>query len=224
MITLENLDYNEALRYMGCRNGKADEHTLSMLSECEKLVLQNSVPRYVFSVFDIEEKTDGVAINKTNFLLKGNDIKTHLENCFGVIILCATISGKIDTLIRRTQLEDMTKALIINSFSSVAVEQLCDKAETEIYSKLPQCFKTWRYSPGYGDFPLEHQKDILHLLDTPRKIGVCTNESLTLTPIKSVTAVIGLSHQPVAPKRRGCVCCQLKEVCQYRKAGNHCVQ
>ena len=55
MITLEKLDYREALRYMGCQNGNADPNTLSMLEECEKLVLENSIPRYRYGVFDISE-------------------------------------------------------------------------------------------------------------------------------------------------------------------------
>ncbi len=228
MITLEQLDYGEALRYMGCRNGTADEHTLAMLPVCEQLVLQNCIPRYIYAVFDIRTTENGIAVGNSGLLLKGNDIRRHLTDCFAVILMCATVSAKIDTLIRRTQLEDMTKAIIINSFSGVAVEQLCDKAEQEIYLKISaeyaDCYKTWRYSPGYGDLPLEHQKDILTILDTPRKIGVCTGESLTLTPLKSVTAIIGLSHSPVSPSRRGCVCCNLRNVCQYRKAGNHCVQ
>ncbi len=228
MITLEKLDYREALRYMGFQDGKADPNTLSMLEECEKSVLENSVPRYRYGVFDISETENGIVVGNTDLILQGNAIRKHLENCFAVVLMCATISGKIDALIRRTQLEDMSKAIIINSFSSVAVEQLCDKAETEIYSSLGKlyenCYKTWRFSPGYDDLPLSHQKTILDILDTPRKIGVCTNESHTLTPIKSVTAIIGLSHTPVAVSKRGCVCCRLKNTCPYRKAGHHCAE
>ena len=146
------------------------------------------------------------------------------NDCFGIILMCATLSGKIDALIRKTQLEDMTRAVIVNALASVAIEQLCDKAEVEIYENLDKCYKTWRYSPGYGDFPIELQKDILTVLDAPRKIGLCTGCSMTLTPIKSVTAVTGLSHKPVSPRKRGCLSCNLRNTCQYRKVGNHCVQ
>ena len=208
MIKLENLDFDEALRYMGCKNREAaDSRTLSMMEECEKLVIENSVPRYRYTL-----------------ILKGNDIRQHLTECFGIILMCATLSGKIDALIRKTQLEDMTRAVIVNALASVAIEQLCDKAEVEIYENLDKCYKTWRYSPGYGDFPIELQKDILTVLDAPRKIGLCTGCSMTLTPIKSVTAVTGLSHKPVSPRKRGCLSCNLRNTCQYRKVGNHCVQ
>ncbi|MBQ2444726.1 MAG: methionine synthase [Clostridia bacterium] len=225
MIKLENLDLDEALRYMGCKSREAaDTHTLAMLEECEKLVIENSIPRYQYKVFDIEETFSGIQLKNSTLILQGSDIKNHLKDCFGIILMCATLSGKIDALIRKTQLEDMTKAVIINALASVAIEQVCDKAEKEIYAGIGDCYKTWRYSPGYGDFPIELQKDILTVLDAPRKIGLCTGSSMTLTPIKSVTAVTGLSHKPVLPKKRGCLSCNLRDTCQYRKVGNHCVQ
>ena len=51
---------------------------------------------------------------------------------------------------------------------------------------------TPRFSPGYGDLPLETQRDVFRLLDCERKIGVWLNESLLMTPSKSVTAIFGL--------------------------------
>lgn len=224
MIQLTDLNYNEALRYMGVKKGMADPRTKERMKECEKLVIQNSVPRYRYGVFDIQEIPNGIQVLNTKLLLTGNDIKRHLENCYGIVLMCATLSGKIDTLIRTAQLEDMTKAIIINSLSSVAIEQVCDKAEEEIYQTLSNCYKTWRYSPGYGDLSINLQNEILTILDAPRKIGLCTSGSMTLTPIKSVTAIIGLSNSPVAPAKRGCLNCNLKDTCQYRKVGNHCVQ
>ena len=224
MITLENLNFDEALRYMGCKKGMADKRTMDLLAECEKLVIESSMPRYRYGVFNIQEAENGIEVKETKILLTGDDIKHHLNDCYGIVLMCATLSGGIDVLIRKAQLEDMSKAIVINSLSSVAIEQLCDKAEQEIYDTLGDCYKTWRYSPGYGDLPITLQKDILSVLDAPRKIGLCTSESMTLTPIKSVTAIIGLSHTPVSPAKRGCLSCNLKNTCQYRKVGNHCVQ
>jgi len=224
LIELTHLDYDEALRYMGIKRGMADSHTLAMLPECENQVIAASVPRYRYGVFNIEHCSNGIQVLNTNLILTGEDIKRHLHNCWGIVLMCATLSGNIDHLIRTTQLKDMAKAIVINSLSSVAIEQVCNKAEEEIYQSLGSYYKTWRYSPGYGDLPIDLQKEILAILDAPRKIGLCTADSMTLTPIKSVTAIIGLSNSPVAPAKRGCLCCNLKDTCQYRKAGNHCVQ
>lgn len=224
MIALSELDFNEALRYMGCQNGKANNHTLALLKECERLVISHSTPRYCYKSFDINETELGIEVVGTNIVLEGNDIKNHLKNCFGVVIMCATLSGGIDMLIRKTQLEDMSKAVIVNSLASVAIEQVCNKVEEEIYTSFPHCYKTFRYSPGYGDLPITLQKDILNILDAPRKTGLCVNQSFMLTPIKSVTAIIGLSDTEITAKSRGCLGCNLKNTCQYRKVGNRCVQ
>ena len=47
---------------------------------------------------------------------------------------------------------------------------------------------------GYDDFPLEGQKKFLEILDASKRVGVCVNSSMMLTPTKSVTCVIGLGH------------------------------
>ena len=209
---------------MGYHSHNADEKTIALLKECEALVISHSIPRYSYKIFDIAMCDSGINVLGTKLILTGEDIKLHLKDCYGIVLMCATLSYKIDELIRRTQIEDMAKAVVINSLSSVAIEQICDNIEKEIHAKTYNQYKTWRYSPGYGDLPIELQKDILTTLDAQRKIGLCTTTSMTLTPIKSVTAIIGLSNTPVTPKKRGCMGCNLKEICQYRKAGNHCVQ
>ena len=52
-----------------------------------------------------------------------------------------------------------------------------------------------RYSPGYGDFPLEAQRELLGILDTPRAIGVSLTDTLLMAPSKSVSAVIGVKKE-----------------------------
>ena len=113
MITLGELDYDEALRYMGVKKGKADANTLAMLPQCEQLVIKNSIPRYRYGIFDIEKTDKGIQVINTNLLLTGKDIERHLNGCYGIVLMCATLSGNIDNLIRTAQLQDMSKAIVI---------------------------------------------------------------------------------------------------------------
>ena len=99
---------------------------------------------------------------------------------------------------------------------------MCDEVENLIKAENPDKFLTWRFSPGYGDYPLSLQSELLRILDAPRKIGLCTNENSILTPTKSVTAVIGVSDNPIENKRKGCASCNLKTTCKFRKAGTRC--
>ena len=52
-----------------------------------------------------------------------------------------------------------------------------------------------RFSPGYGDLPLVVQKEFMTLLDCAHLIGINLNESLLMSPSKSVTAVIGMYQE-----------------------------
>ena len=52
-----------------------------------------------------------------------------------------------------------------------------------------------RYSPGYGDFPLTAQRELLSLLDAPRKVGVSLTDTLLMVPSKSVSAIIGVKEE-----------------------------
>ena len=58
-----------------------------------------------------------------------------------------------------------------------------------------------RFSPGYGDLPLEMQKDIFSLLGCPSNVGITLNESLIMSPSKSVTAIVGIEPPQLMEKR-----------------------
>ena len=72
-----------------------------------------------------------------------------------------------------------------------------------------------RFSPGYGDFPLEAQESVFKALDCHRKIGLALNDSLLMSPSKSVTAIVGLGAADGA-KLSGCASCD-KLDCAFRR-------
>lgn len=221
-IELENLNMQEALRYLGNRGHTPKEAFLALMKECEKEVLAHAIPRYVYRVFDLEECQQGIRAKGTDFVLKGQDIKQHLKNCEKAVFFAATVSENIDRLIRIAQVSDITKAFIIDSLASVATEQLCDKFEQIIKEQLPQYYQTFRFGLGYGDLPVEQQKDFVRLVNAQKQIGLSVSESYMLIPSKSVTAVLGLSREPVKGAARGCQTCNMKERCQFRVKGGHC--
>jgi cobalamin-dependent methionine synthase I len=51
---------------------------------------------------------------------------------------------------------------------------------------------TGRFSPGYGDMPLDLQGVILELLEAGKRLGIALGESKLMSPSKSVTALIGI--------------------------------
>ena len=73
-----------------------------------------------------------------------------------------------------------------------------------------------RFSPGYGDFPLSVQKQILDGLEAGKRIGITLTEGYLMMPSKSVTAVIGVSRTPAACVIEGCEACGKKD-CAFRR-------
>jgi 5-methyltetrahydrofolate--homocysteine methyltransferase len=71
------------------------------------------------------------------------------------------------------------------------VRELCDEFCKDIKAELNVNLKP-RFSPGYGDLDLSCQKDIFKLLDCSKKIGLTLNDSLLMSPTKSVTAFVGI--------------------------------
>lgn len=110
----------------------------------------------------------------------------------------------------------------MDSLASVAVEQVCDKFEQILKEQTQGYYQTFRFGLGYGDLPIEQQKDFVALLNAPKQIGLSVSSSSMLIPTKSVTAVIGLSKEPVKGVARGCQTCNMREKCQYRIKGGHC--
>lgn len=229
-MRLDRINVNEAFRYMGYGHNTPDDRVLSIASECEKRLLEVIDAKYVYRYFEIEslytsdtpDRKAEVILKACDLTLTGNSIYEHLQGCGGVILFAATLSEGVDRLIRRLELNQMTSALITDSMASAAIEQVCDIVEQEVLDKISGKYATWRFSPGYGDFPLETQKKFLEVLAAPKRIGLNITQGGLMTPCKSVTAVMGISDREVERKRRGCSICRMRESCAFRRKGEHC--
>ena len=83
-------------------------------------------------------------------------------------------------------------ALVLDAYGSAAVEGWCNAVNDRLaQGKLLRP----RFSPGYGDVPLTVQPQVLSMLDATRKLGITLNDSLFMTPCKSVTAFVGISSE-----------------------------
>ena len=115
------------------------------------------------------------------------------------MVFAATTSIAVDRLINRFSKLQPSKSLMIDAVASAAVEDWCDIINSEISQKGET---KPRFSCGYGDFSLSHQKDILELLDAQRKIGITLSESLMMLPVKSVTAIVGIEEEGKDDKKK----------------------
>jgi len=220
-IIVDTLNRDETLRYLQCDSSISDEFSL-LIDACERQILSAIQPRYIYQMFDITRLDDCISVDNTPLKFYGNDIRNHLEGCNKAILMCATISSNVDRVIRMAEISDMAKALIMDTLSSVAIENVCNQVDGIIKEEYPQYYQTWRFSAGYGDFPINIQSDFLNVLNAPKRIGLCVTDTNIMTPRKSVTAVMGLSETPIEKKRLGCASCNMRDVCQFRKKNLKC--
>lgn len=220
-ITLTPPDRDEVLRYMGTPPNRADDPLCALVDACSQQLLAAIQPRWYHRVLAVSFERGGVRLDN-GLLLPGAALSRHLSGCEQVCVFCATLGAQTDLLIRRAECTDMTSALALDCCASALVEQLCDRVESHLQAQFPGCFFPYRFSPGYGDLPLEVNTPLLDLLDAPRTIGLCATSSHLLTPRKSVTALLGVAHHPIDSHKRSCQGCPAHDGCPYRKSGGHC--
>ncbi len=221
---MDRYDRAEALRFMGMKK-EPEGQLLTVLEECEREVARLSEPRFTYGLFDKCALSD---------LLLGEDIKNHLDGCEKVIVFGATLGDKVDRYINRLQVNDMTSAVTADAVASAYIEGFCREADAELSKTFAPQILTWRFSPGYGDYPIELQGKLLSIIEADRKIGLYSTDSFMLLPVKSVTALIGVSdisfkREKEKPKpscdnlrtsaKQSCVGCKIKDTCAFRKEG-----
>lgn len=211
----ERFDTRQALRVFGHQHRRAGQRDAGSAAACGEDAARSSRPRAVA----VRAARDDISP-----YLQGNDILRHLEGCGSCVLLACTLGAGVDAALRAAGASDMAYAVVLDALASVAVEQTADAAEQTLRNEEREegQFLTGRFSPGYGDYPIAVQNDLLRLLDAPRKIGLCATPAHLLTPRKSVTAVLGVAGHPVTGRRAGCANCALRERCAYRKEGKTC--
>ncbi len=208
--SFENKPFNrsEILRYAGIKSEDGSMNVL--ISACIKEAEGAISGRVCYSKLPVRFYPDYIDLSFMK--IYSNDLRKALCDADEAILFAATIGLGIDRLISKYAAVSPCKALIFQAIGAERIESLCDNfceyAKCEFKNILP------RFSPGYGDFSIEAQKDIFLALDCPRKIGLSLNSSLLMSPSKSVTAIMGISEK--AKEKHSCKNCG-KTDCEYRR-------
>ena len=133
----------------------------------------------------LEEDMVDLSIFKT----KSNDLYKNLNGCKSAYVFAVTLGIGVDRLLAKLDVTSPSKHFITDALASALAESLCDYVDKQISENK----KTKpRFSPGYGDLPIEIQTDILKSLAADKTLGISLNESYLMTPVKSITAIMGV--------------------------------
>lgn len=214
---------NEVLRYLGYKGQKLDKITSILVEESMKEIKKLMQEKYIYKVFDISRGKDKLWLEGSDFKLVGNDIKKHLLKSDQCILLAVTLGHNVDTKIRYYEKVSMTKALLLDACATVAIEDICDRICEDIEEKVIKDNKalTSRYSPGYGDLPIELQNEFLSVIEGQKLAGITATYSGILIPRKSITAIMGFID--IKDKEEiSCLDCTNYSTCVFRKGGRKC--
>lgn len=207
----------EAVRYLGFGRREADEATLRLVTTAFSQLERAASPRIVWRVFDLKTAGEG-RLDIGGMEVESRSLWKNMKGCCQAVVLGATLGSGVDLLMRRQSLTDMAAAVVTQACAAAMLEEYLDGEQEKIGRELEREGKYLRprFSPGYGDFSICHQGQLLAMLEAPKRIGLSMTDSSMLTPVKSVTAVIGVSTVKEPCHRKGCEACG-KTDCIYRR-------
>lgn len=208
----------EAVRYLGYGRHAIDDQTYALIQDSFEELERVAKQRIVYRIFELQV-TDKKYIEVDGLNIVSGDLVKNLKGCSQVIFLGATLGIEVDMLIRRYSVTQISKALVLQACAAAMLEEYLNEWQENMAAemKMNGYYLRPRFSPGYGDFDISHQGDILHMLDSARKIGLTMTDSSMLTPTKSVTAVIGMGREETNCHLEGCEACG-KTDCIYRRS------
>ena len=221
---------SEVLRYAGM--GKADPadidpRIIEFADWAVEELYRQCRPRFtskIFSVKAIPEIENGLRFGGV-LDVTSRSLTVNLRDCNEVVFFAATLGAEADRLISQYSRRDMSQGVLMEAAAAAVIESYCDSCQQDLEKELNKEHITLRprFSPGYGDFDIKHQKDFVRLMDLPRTIGVTLTEGGMLSPTKSVTAVMGMSRFRKYPNQEierctlhGCEVCRKKDCIYWR--------
>lgn len=184
------VDKREILRYMGCR--KSTPQIDALIERSLDICKEALSYKVCFAEYGI--RIDGAHCELGFTSTDSADLAKCLGNCEAIILFAATVSLALDRLILRYGKTEPSVSVCLQAIGAERIEALCNAfcaEQKEKYAALGKHLRP-RFSAGYGDLPLELQKEIFNALGCERRIGLTLNDSLMMSPTKSVTAIIGI--------------------------------
>lgn len=203
----------QVLRYLGMGGKPVDPETAGLVDRCTAEFKSAANYRLCWMTADIDVEENGVDFG---FLYaEGKSLAEHLKGCRQAILFAATTGLAAEQQRKRAEVASPAKALVLDAVGTAAVEALCDRFCADRRAELTGQTLRPRFSPGYGDLPLQLQKELLACLDSHRKIGLSLSESMMMTPQKSVTAIVGIGAEGCSTPKQNCKTCEKRD-CPFR--------
>ena len=209
---------NEVRRYMGYRGPvETSPETDAMVKKAVSSLEKDCSPKYVARELPVSVSSSSVRI--ADVTIESRALARNLTGCTCCVLFAATAGPSCDMLVKRAAVTSSAYASCCQAAGAAAIEAYCDMINENIKNEYEAkgLFARPRFSPGYGDLSIEHQKDWFRLLDVTKNTGIELTDSLLMVPTKSVTAVIGFSPNKLPCIKQGCELCTMSATCAFSR-------
>lgn len=173
---------------MGCADEPQDDEFTDVYGMCLEKYMLAADYKCIYRKSSVHfEGEDTVVFDFCT--IKSEALFKNMTGCSSAFVFAATSGKKVENLLNTLHETSAADGFITSCIASSGIEVWCDeicRTFSQNYSIKP------RFSPGYGGVSLEYQKNIFEFLDATKLLGITLNSSFIMTPIKSVTAFVGI--------------------------------
>ncbi len=176
---------------LSCRLKSPTPLDSDMVTECLNRVMGVCRPRYCYAKTSVLHKCDGEIV--TDFgIVQSVSLARALGGCSEAYVFALTLGIETDRLINALSVTSSARAFAADAVSSALAEAAAEYVNGLLRDRdmLKQ-----RFSPGFGDFVLSYQRDVLSYLGADKFLGIKLGDNLMMTPRKSVTAICGICNE-----------------------------
>lgn len=198
----DRINVREIYRYLGYGTKAPDDSIQKLITEVLDELLGAIKPKNIYKIFHSRISGNQVELEESNktLVFESQNLADNLAQCRFVVLFAATLGIEADKLLQRYEILHMTKAAIVQACGAACIEAYCNILQEQILEEVSRqgekLYLRPRFSPGYGDLPLQYQHTIFQKLECTKRIGLTLTDSLLMYPTKSVSALIGLTANP----------------------------
>ena len=205
---------------MGYGSSVPDEQTRRETTQLLEQVASIVCPQYCFFITDGDLDKEANTLTTVGQELRiGRIICRQLRGSQRYVFFVATAGREFEDFQHLLAHDnDMVKVFIADAIGSVVAEKTADRLEDELQTLLSSVSgwrHTNRFSPGYCGWSVSEQQMLFHMFPEQPPCGVVLTQSCLMSPVKSVSGVIGVG-QNVRKLEYSCGLCDFKQ-CYKRK-------
>ena len=106
----------ELLRYLGCKNGTVpDQNLTDLIAQCKQELEQAASPRVIWREYPLCIQDH--SIDMTCLQTQSKSLERNLKDCERVLLFAATLGSRVDVLLHRYNMIQMSKAVVMQAAS-----------------------------------------------------------------------------------------------------------